>query len=45
MDHRAGEDPCGEVTALLAQLSKGNQEAADKLIPLVYKELHRLAEA
>ena len=45
MDHRAGDEHCGEVTALLTQLSKGNQEAADKLIPLVYKELHRLAEA
>jgi RNA polymerase sigma factor (TIGR02999 family) len=45
MDHRAGEEHCGEVTALLTQLSRGDQEAADKLIPLVYKELHRLAEA
>jgi hypothetical protein len=45
MDHRAGEEHCGEVTALLTQLGKGNQGAAHKLIPLVYKELHRSAEA
>jgi RNA polymerase sigma factor (TIGR02999 family) len=45
MDHRAGEEHCGEVAALLTQLSRGDQEAADKLIPLVYKELHSLAEA
>jgi RNA polymerase sigma-70 factor (ECF subfamily) len=45
MDNPAGEDHSGPVTALLAQLKKGNQEAASKLIPLVYKELHRLARA
>jgi RNA polymerase sigma factor (TIGR02999 family) len=32
-----------DVTALLAQLTKGNEEAASKLIPLVYAELRRLA--
>jgi len=45
MDHPDGEDQGGEVTALLAQLGKGNEEAASKLIPLVYKELRRLAGA
>jgi RNA polymerase sigma-70 factor (ECF subfamily) len=43
MDHPVGEDHGGEVTALLAQLGKGNQEAASRLIPLVYKELHTVA--
>jgi len=33
----------GEVTRLLGELRAGNPEAASKLIPLVYKELHRLA--
>jgi|HubBroStandDraft_4_1064222.scaffolds.fasta_scaffold09673_2 RNA polymerase sigma-70 factor (ECF subfamily) len=35
----------GEVTILLAKLTKGNQEAASKLIPLVYAEMRRLAGA
>lgn len=39
-------DPdAGNVTALLAELTKGNEEAADKLIPLVYAELRRLASS
>ncbi|HTP70029.1 MAG TPA: sigma-70 family RNA polymerase sigma factor [Dongiaceae bacterium] len=33
-----------EVTLLLRQVSTGNQEAVSKLIPLVYRELHRVAE-
>jgi RNA polymerase sigma factor (TIGR02999 family) len=32
-----------EITELLVQWSGGNQEALDKLYPLVYDELHRLA--
>lgn len=32
-----------EVTQLLQAWSDGNQEALDKLAPLVYEELHRLA--
>jgi RNA polymerase sigma factor (TIGR02999 family) len=32
-----------DVTQLLVELTKGNKEAASKLIPLVYKELRRLA--
>ena len=32
-----------EVTQLLNALSEGNRDATDKLIPLVYKELRRLA--
>jgi RNA polymerase sigma factor (TIGR02999 family) len=33
----------GEVTQLLGELSKGNKEAGDRLIPLVYGELRRIA--
>jgi RNA polymerase sigma-70 factor, ECF subfamily len=37
-------DPGGEdVTILLAELTKGNEGAASRLIPLVYAELRRLA--
>jgi RNA polymerase sigma factor (TIGR02999 family) len=36
-------DPSGDVTQLLVELTKGNKAAASKLIPLVYKELRRLA--
>jgi RNA polymerase sigma-70 factor, ECF subfamily len=32
-----------DVTALLSELTHGNQEAAEKLVPLVYEELKRLA--
>jgi RNA polymerase sigma factor (TIGR02999 family) len=32
-----------DVTVLLTELTKGNEEAASKLIPLVYTELRRLA--
>ncbi len=35
--------PPQEVTQLLADWSNGNQAALDKLMPLVYEELHRLA--
>jgi RNA polymerase sigma factor (TIGR02999 family) len=37
------EPSAGEVTRLLAELRSGNPEARDKLIPLVYEQLHRLA--
>jgi RNA polymerase sigma factor (TIGR02999 family) len=33
-----------DVTLLLGELTKGNKEAESKLIPLVYGELHRLAQ-
>src|SRR5499433_3044767 len=33
-----------EVTLLLKQVANGNQDAAAKLIPLVYEELHCVAE-
>jgi RNA polymerase sigma-70 factor (ECF subfamily) len=32
-----------DVTSLLKRLAEGNQEAAGELIPIVYRELHRLA--
>jgi RNA polymerase sigma-70 factor (ECF subfamily) len=31
------------VTALLNELRKGNKQAENELVPLIYKELHRLA--
>jgi RNA polymerase sigma-70 factor (ECF subfamily) len=34
-----------DVTAMLSQLTQGNQEAAERLIPLVYDELKKLARA
>jgi len=38
------ENPTREdVTALLGQLTEGDEKAASKLIPLVYRELRRLA--
>jgi RNA polymerase sigma factor (TIGR02999 family) len=37
------KDLTGEVTALLRQWKQGNQAALNDLLPLVYKELRRLA--
>jgi RNA polymerase sigma-70 factor (ECF subfamily) len=37
------EPPKGEVTMLLAAWSKGDPDALNKVIPLVYAELHRIA--
>jgi RNA polymerase sigma-70 factor (ECF subfamily) len=34
-----------DVTTLLSQMARGEAEAASRLIPLVYDELHRLAAA
>jgi len=42
----AGEDmsvPDGEVTLLLTELREGNPEAANRLMPLIYSELRRMA--
>jgi len=36
-------DPPGEVTALLGEMRLGRKDALTRLIPLVYKELRRLA--
>ena len=38
-------DSQGEVTSLLHALRQGDRGAGDKLLPLVYAELHRLARA
>jgi RNA polymerase sigma factor (TIGR02999 family) len=35
--------PPGSVTQLLSDWGKGDQKALDRLMPLVYKELHQLA--
>lgn len=37
-------EPAGDVTRLLAAWSQGDAKALEELIPLVYGELHRLAE-
>ena len=37
--------PEADVTALLSQLTQGNREAGEKLVPLVYEELKRLARS
>jgi RNA polymerase sigma-70 factor, ECF subfamily len=37
------EEGRGDVTVLLGELTRGNESALDKLLPLVYDELHRLA--
>ena len=37
------DSPPGEVTVLLARVSDGDQDALAELIPMVYKELRRLA--
>jgi RNA polymerase sigma factor (TIGR02999 family) len=37
------QNPQGEVTMLLAAWSKGDQSALNKMMPLVYAELHRIA--
>jgi RNA polymerase sigma-70 factor (ECF subfamily) len=34
-----------DVTVLLSELTRGNQQAAEKLVPLVYDELKRLARS
>lgn len=43
MSDKIRPTPDSPITALLEGLKKGNKEAEAELIPLVYKELHRLA--
>jgi RNA polymerase sigma factor (TIGR02999 family) len=38
-----GEAPLGDVSAILRAWSDGDQRALDRLTPIVYDELHRLA--
>jgi RNA polymerase sigma factor (TIGR02999 family) len=40
----AAPAPPGEVTRLLLAWRRGDRDALDRLIPLVYDELHRMAE-
>jgi RNA polymerase sigma factor (TIGR02999 family) len=39
------DDSRGEVTRLLGELSSGHQDAYERLLPLVYEELRRLASS
>lgn len=41
----AGGPPANEVTYLLLEMRKGNAQAADALIPLVYGQLRRMARS
>lgn len=36
--------PPGEITRLLVQLADGNRTVVDSVLPLIYEELHELAE-
>ena len=38
-------DDTGEVTRLLGEIGRGQKEAMNQLLPLVYDELHRLARS
>ncbi len=38
-------EPGGDITGLLHEMRGGDQGAAEKLLTLVYTELHRLAQA
>ena len=37
--------PAGEITVILERIQRGEEQAADRLLPLVYDELRRLAVA
>jgi RNA polymerase sigma factor (TIGR02999 family) len=37
--------PAGEITVILERVQRGEEQAADRLLPLVYDELRRLAAA
>ena len=43
MDRTPGEHECGDVTTLLRGWSTGDADAFDRVLPLVYDELHRMA--
>lgn len=40
----AGETRCQSITVLLSRVNDGEREAFDHLVPMVYHELHRIAE-
>lgn len=43
-DNDAKAPPCGQVSGLLRAWSGGDRDALDRLTPIVYDELHRLAQ-
>ena len=43
MSQRADDQECGEVTKLLRAWSGGETDAFERVLPLVYDELHRMA--
>lgn len=43
MSGTVDEPDCGEVTQLLRAWSEGDADAFDRVLPLVYEELHRMA--
>src|SRR5271155_479894 len=43
-DDDAKTSPCGQVSGLLRAWSDGDRDALDRLTPIVYDELHRLAQ-
>jgi RNA polymerase sigma-70 factor, ECF subfamily len=43
MSQLPDERDCGEVTSLLRTWSDGDADAFDRVLPLVYEELHRMA--
>lgn len=36
-------EPAGEITAMLIELTEGNQDVVDRILPFIYDELRRLA--
>lgn len=44
-DPSADRHDAGDLTALLAEASDGNVDALDRLVPLVYEQLRRIAHA
>ena len=43
MSNKSDDDEQHEVTRLLAEWNRGNRQALDSLLPIVYRELRRLA--
>lgn len=41
---RTGKTPSESITILLSQVNGGDRDAFDQLVPLVYHELHRIAD-
>ena len=43
VDPKSTDHSSHVITALLAEVKRGNKQAEEQLIPLIYKELHRLS--